>query len=174
VAEYEFSLAFALPTDDIDLDAHVERLGACGCDDAVVGIGRKGQIALSFLREADSAEAAILSGITDVRCAIPHATLVEAAPDFVGLSDVAELLHVSRQNMRKLIMDSKVPAPAPVHEGRPTIWRLAKLLRWLQEQKNYSIEDALLAVAAMNMQVNLAVDQKDADSSQSEILAALA
>jgi hypothetical protein len=36
-------------------------------------------------------------------CAIPGAMLAEAAPDFVGLTDVAELTGMSRQNMRKTL-----------------------------------------------------------------------
>jgi hypothetical protein len=152
-----------------------ERLGAVGCDDATVGIGQKGQIALSFTRDAPSAEKAVLSGMADVRRAIPDAKLVEASPDLVGLTDIAELLHVSRQNMRKLIRNCDAVAPAPVHEGRPTIWRLTKVLEWLHEQKNYPVDEDLVALARTTMQVNLAVDQRDADCvCQREILALLA
>ena len=109
---------------------------------------------------------AVLSGIADVRRAIPETSeLTEASPDFVGLTDVAELLHVSRQNVRKLIVDCEALAPAPVHEGRPTIWRLARVLDWLREQKSYAVDEDLMALARTNMQVNLAIDQKDADDS---------
>ncbi|HJW74786.1 MAG TPA: hypothetical protein VJ787_03835, partial [Thermoleophilia bacterium] len=149
-------------------------LGAAGCEDAAVGIGQKGRISLSFIRRADSAGEAVLSGIANVRRALPEAALIEASPDFVGLTDVAEVLHVSRQNVRKLILDCKAPAPAPVHEGRPTIWHLAKVLDWLRDHKGYCVDEELAALARTNMQVNLAIDQRDADaSSQREILALL-
>lgn len=171
---YEFTLKFALASPSADVDECIERLGDSGCEDAIVGIGQKGRIALGFTRPADSPEEAVLTGITDVRRAIPNATLIEASPDFVGLTEVAELLHVSRQNVRKLIHNSDSLAPMPIHEGRPTIWHLAKVLQWLREQKGYSIEDDLMALARTNMQVNLAVNQKDADpSSQDEMLAVL-
>jgi hypothetical protein len=173
--EYEFSLKFALPSSAVDIDDCIERLGDRECDDATVGIGQKGRIALRFIRKADSAEDAVLSGIADVRHALPEASLIEASPDFVGLTDVAELLHVSRQNVRKLILDCRAVAPAPVHEGRPTVWHLAKVLAWLREQKSYRVDEDLVALAKATMQVNLAIDQKDADaSSQSEIRALLA
>ena len=173
--QYEFILKFSLPSPSVDMDAYVERLGGAGCDDAAVGIGQKGRIALSFTREAVSAERAVLSAIADARRAIPDATLTEVSPDLVGLTDVAELLHVSRQNVRKLILTCDAAAPAPVHDGKPTIWRLAKLLQWLQEQKNYHVNEDLVALARTTMQVNLAVDLQDADrASQSEILALLA
>jgi hypothetical protein len=173
--KYEFALKFALPSRDVDIDDCIERLGDGGCDDTVIGIGQKGRIALGFIREAASAQDAVLSGIADVRHALPEAALIEASPDLVGLTDVAELLHVSRQNVRKLILDGRAPAPAPVHEGKPTIWRLAKVLAWLREQKSYRIDEDLVAVAKTTMQVNLAIDQRDADAPcQSEIHALLA
>jgi hypothetical protein len=175
VNHYEFTLKFSLPSPSEEMDTYVERLGAAGCDDAAVGIGQKGRIALSLIREAASAERAVLSGIADVRRAITDARLIEASPDLVGLTDVADLLHVSRQNVRKLILTCDVAAPVPVHEGRPTIWHLAKLLHWLRLQKNYPIDEDLVALARTTMQVNLAVDLQDADrASQREILAVLA
>jgi hypothetical protein len=77
----------------------------------------QGRIALNFIREAASAKEAIISTLTDVKRVIPHARLLEVTPDFVGLSDVAELLGVSRQNMRKLMVTHPLSFPAPLHEG---------------------------------------------------------
>ena len=175
MSEYEFALKFALPSCDVDLDDYVERLAEAGCEDAIVGIGQKGRIALSFIREAASAEEAIYSGLADVRNALPDATLIEASPDFVGVSDVAQLLSVSRQNIRKLILNCHALPPAPFHEGTSSIWRLAKVLMWLRAEKGYAIDDQLLDLAQTNMQVNLALNQRDLDRSSSrEILALLA
>jgi len=71
--EYEFTLKFKLPTADASTDSLVERLGAAECDDALVGVGQPGRVALSFTREAKSASDAILSAIKDVLRAIPGA-----------------------------------------------------------------------------------------------------
>jgi hypothetical protein len=173
--EYIFTLAFALGSRDADTDALIERLGGAGCDDAVVGVGRRGRLALEFTREADDAARAVASAVTDVRSAIPHAVLVEASPDLVGLTDVASLLGVSRQNVRKLIVSCDAPEPVPVHAGRPTIWRLAGVLRWLVREKRYPVSPQLLEVAEATMQVNLAVEARDADpSAQAKIAALLA
>ncbi len=173
--EYEFSLKFALDPGHVDIDDSLELLARCGCDDTIAGIGQKGRLALSFLREADSPERAVLSGLTDARCALPHAELIEAAPDFVGLTDVADLLNVSRQNVRKLLFGADALPPKPIHEGRPTIWHLAKVLKWLRHEKHYPVDDDLLALAETTMQVNLVVTQRDVDAaSQREILARLA
>ena len=174
MSEYEFTLTFTLPSLGVDVDDLIERLGAAGCDDAAIGVGVRGRVALSFMREAESAAKAVFSGILNVKRAIPDATLMEASPDLVGLTDVAELLHVTRQNVRKLILDCEALAPVPVHEGRPTIWHLAKVLGWLREEKNYPIEEDLADLAYTTMQINLAVGSKDTDrAAQREILALL-
>ncbi|WP_340146689.1 hypothetical protein [Halomonas sp. PA16-9] len=39
--EYIFTLKYQLADSDSDLDALVERLGAAGCDDALVGVGSR-------------------------------------------------------------------------------------------------------------------------------------
>lgn len=75
---YDFVLKFKLAEGIADAGDLVERLGEAGCDDAVVGIGQPGRIALNFTREAESAQQAILSALEDVRRAIPDAELIEA------------------------------------------------------------------------------------------------
>jgi hypothetical protein len=100
--EYEFTLKFALPANHRPIDDLVERLGENGCEDALVGIGQTGRIALDFIREADAAKSAIFSALVAVKTAIPGAKLLEVTPDFVGLSDIADCVGVTRQNMRKL------------------------------------------------------------------------
>jgi hypothetical protein len=102
MTEYSFILKYRLWDQDRDADALVERLGEAGCTDALVGIEIAGRLALDFTREADCAEDAICSALTDIKSAIPTATLVEAALDLVRLTDVAELMGVARQSMRKL------------------------------------------------------------------------
>ena len=173
MSEYEFTLTFAHSAAPADLDDIVERLGTAGCDDATVGIGRWGRLALAFTREAETAGAALRSALADVRAAVPDARLAEASPDLVGLSDVAALLGVTRQNVRKLILACDAPAPVPVHEGRPTIWRLAKVLTWLRDEKQYVVPPELMDVALATMQANLAVEARDADGDAQEELSAL-
>lgn len=172
MSEYEFTLTFASRPGG-DTDGLVERLGAAGCDDAVVGIGAWGRLALAFTRQATTASAALVSALADVRRAEPHARLTEASPDFVGLTDVAALLGVTRQNVRKLMLACDAPPPAPVHEGRPTIWRLAKVLIWLRDEKSYRVPEELLELAMATLQVNLAVEARDADRAVQRVLAGL-
>jgi hypothetical protein len=153
--EYEFRLKFSLQDASIDPEVYVEQLGVGGCDDALVGIGQNGRIALDFMRESRSAFEAISTAISDVKNVIPDARLIEASPDLVGLTDVAEILGFSRQYMRKLTLVRGAEFPAPVHEGKSSIWHLAQVLMWLKKNKTYQIENTLLEIAQTNMQVNV-------------------
>src|SRR5665647_3645810 len=87
--EYKFNLKFKLAPEKTS-DANImKHLGEAGCTDALVGLGLAGYVGLDFIREADSAENAILSALADVKTALPMAKLVEVGPDFVGLTAAA-------------------------------------------------------------------------------------
>ena len=77
--ECTFTLTYQLLPDDNDMDAIMHRLTEAGCDDALVGIGQPGRLALEFVREATSSHGAIEVAIEDVRRALPNARLIEAA-----------------------------------------------------------------------------------------------
>lgn len=158
---YEFTLRFALGNLDDDPERLLDRLAEAGCEDAAVGIGHRGRIALEFSREARSASQAVLGALRDVRKAIPASRLVEAAPDFVGLTEVSRILGCSRQNVRKLMIRSGSDFPAPVHEGNPALWRLSKVLAWARSRGN-DVDEALLEVARATHQLNLASEMQDA------------
>ena len=160
--EYTFTLKYQLASDDSDPHMLVERLGEAGCDDALVGIGQPGRLALEFTREADSADAAVRSALADMRGAVPSARL----------SDVAEIVGVSRQNLRKLMLAHPGGFPAPVHEGSTSIWHLADVLTWLQT-RGYSLAGEVLAVAQVALQVNVAKEGRRLPEPASEELAAL-
>ena len=153
--EYDFTLKFKLSENDWDVDDVVERLGAAGCDDALVGTGIPGRIALNFVRSADSADVAMVSALRDVKKAVPTAKLIEVGPDFVGLTDVAEVVGVSRQNMRKLMLTHAQTFPPAVHEGSASIWHLALVLDWLQAKGSYPIAGNVVEVANAAMQFNI-------------------
>jgi len=160
MTDYEFTLKFSLPDADDRPDRHIEALAAAGCEDALIGIGQRGRIALDFTRTAKSALAAIASALRDVRKAIPQATLVEASPDFVGLTDVAGFAGFTRQNMRKLMLGNSPTFPAALHDGKPALWHLADILTWLETQQDRSIDAALLEVARATMLLNIAKETR--------------
>lgn len=153
--EYCFTLRFSLPDGHEPADAMLETLAAAGCDDALIGLGMPGRIALEFTREADSAAAALIQAEEDVQRAIPGATLVEAAPDFVGLTDVAEMVGMTRQNMRKLMLSHRPPFPLPVHDGKTAIWHLSDVLEWLSQRGDYALPAATRELARVTRQRNL-------------------
>ena len=77
--EYTFTLKYQLTDDDRDPDALVERLGEAGCDDALVGIGQPGRLALEFTREAADADEAVRSALAEGRLArlnVPDCTVM--------------------------------------------------------------------------------------------------
>lgn len=84
VPDGQNTLKYQLADDGCAPDELVERLGEAGCDDALVGIGQPGRLALEFTRDAPDAVEAVLSTLSDVRRAVPSARLIEVAPDLVG------------------------------------------------------------------------------------------
>lgn len=171
--KYTFVLKYQVSGDESDTDSLVERLAEAGCDDALVGIGQPGMLALEFTRQAGTAKAAIHSALMDVRRAIPSARLIEAAPDLVGLTEVAELVGVSRQNMRKLMLTHTGGFPLPVHAGSASIWHLIDLLTWLQAKAGYAIDRGVLDVAAATLQVNLSWEVRRLSPATNRSLTAL-
>jgi len=153
--EYEFTLKYRLGDPDEVAEKYVEALAKAGCEDATVGIGQAGRIALNFIREADDALEAISSAIADVQKAIPEAKLVEATPDYVGITDIADLFSFSRQYMRKLIQSKGASFPEPVHEGKPSLWHLTDILAWFQEHESRNVENEIFEVSQINMQLNV-------------------
>jgi hypothetical protein len=165
--EFIFKLSYQLAGDTKGHDELVERLGEAGCDDALVGIGQPGRIALEFTREADNAMMALTSALADVKRALPSAKLIEVGPDLVGLTDIADTVGVTRQNMRKLALTNFMTFPAPVHEGSSALWHLVDVLGWMLKKGSYKVAPGTLEVAASAKQLNLA---KQAQQLEPEVL----
>ncbi|QJE73372.1 DNA-binding protein [Aerophototrophica crusticola] len=161
---WEFILKFRLPPDGTAPAGWLDALYEAGCDDATVGVGKPGTIALDFSREADSAEAAVRSAIKDVERAIPGAVLAEVGPDLVNLADLGEITGCSRQNIRKYaageIKAAKAPFPEPVHTGNPSLWRLAEVLPWFHRNTDLRPDPALLELARVTSAMNLDIQRQ--------------
>ncbi len=165
--DYDFTFKYRLGSPTEDAEKYLEVLAESGCVDAVIGIGQNGRISLNFIREAHSALDAITSAITDIQKAIPEAKLIEATPDFVGVTDIADLFGFSRQYMRKLIQIKGAFFPEPVHEGKPSLWHLTDILSWFQEHESRTIQSEIYEVSKINMQLNVYKSyMKAASSSQ--------
>ena len=153
--EYDFTLKYRLGRPNEDAEKYLEALAESGCEDAIVGVGQNGRIALNFIREAGTALDAITSALSDVQKAIPEAKLLEASPDFVGVTDLADLFDFSRQYMRKLIQTKGASFPEPIHEGKPSLWHLADILAWFRDHESRDIQTEVLEVSTINMQLNV-------------------
>ena len=152
--EYEFVLLFSLQNPDEDASSYEEALEKNGCTDALIGTGQHGFIALDFCREEKSAYAAIASAISAVEVSIQNAVLTRVDPDLVGITDIAEIVNRSRQNIRKLIYAKHSGAPSPVYSGSSTLWHLYDILKWLRDTKEYAISPELVDVAELSKGIN--------------------
>lgn len=148
--EYEFTLTFTLPDARNDPVQYLDALFETGCDDAVVGTGTVGTISLEFIRDADSATSAVESAIHAVHEAIPGANLIEAKPDLVGLTDVAEILDCSRQNIRKYAIGYP-NFPRPAVTGKSQLWHLWEIAKF----DKFSIPEAIIEISKVTCGLNL-------------------
>ena len=147
-------LSFSLQSSNDNPGQYEEALEQNNCTDAILGVGRYGTIALDFLREGKSAESAVFSAISDVKRSIPGAELTEISPDLVGITDIAELVGRSRQNIRKLIFADNSRCPPPAHSGNPALWHLYDVLCWLRQKKHYEVSRELIDVAKVSKSLN--------------------
>lgn len=155
--EFEFELLYKIDHNS-NLDDLIDKLFEAGCDDALIGSGKSGVIGLSFTREAVSAEEAFKSAIQNVQAALPTALLIEAKPDYAGITDIAEIIGCSRQNVQKLFSSSD--APVPMHSGNTLLWHLSEALLWLNEGKKserYNIPSWKIDVANIAKELNFMI-----------------
>lgn len=154
MSKYEFTLTFSLPKEQEDPEHHLDALYKAGCDDALIGTGQPGSVALEFVREAESAAAAVHSAIANVKIAIPGAELIEAKPDLVGLTDVAEILQCSRQNVRKYMVHY-LDFPKPVYTGMASLWHLWELAGF----EKFNVPQTIAELSKTTFKINLDIQQ---------------
>lgn len=126
--DHQFTLVFSLYAGPLPChDDLVERLGAAGCTDALVGLGSLGHLILAFARAAESLEDAVESAMVDVTRAIPHLTLVDAyasaLPDTVSrhlprAGRREDVRHAVRRRCSQAEPDSAAPRRVVVDAGR--------------------------------------------------------
>lgn len=174
--DYEFTLKISLPNANENPENYVDRLMQAGCTDALIGIGKRGRLALDFTRAAEAAPLAIISALEDVFRAIPHAQLIEAGPDLVGIAEAADYAGFTRQNMRELMLSDPLTAPTPVHDGTSGLYHLSKVLAWLRDRKRRPVDENLLETATWVMRLNIAKEVNELPEKKADegLLAALA
>ncbi len=163
-AVFEFTLIFALADAGADPAVHVDGPFEAGCDDATLGVGRPGMLALDFAREGESAAEALASAIRDARRALRGAELVEVAPDLVNLSDIARYLGVTKQNVRKYAAGEarrvKGAFPPPAFSGAPSLWHLYCVTIWFAKHTGLAPKRELIDVAKVAFRENLRIQRR--------------
>jgi hypothetical protein len=158
---FDFTLTFSILKYGPNPENYLDALFEAGCDDAIVGTGMPGSIALNFSRGANSAEDAIQQAVCDVRKAIPDAELIELRPDLVGISDIAGLLGCSRQNIRKLATNGGLNFPRPTVSGSVPLWHFYEVANWLLKNSRTKIKpkEEDVEIAKVTFQKNLEVQR---------------
>jgi hypothetical protein len=139
----------------------------------LIGVGHPGRIAFEFAREGESAHKAIFGAIKDVKQALPAAEPVETSPGIVGVTDIADIVGCSRQNLRKLLTSCGPGGPVPLHEGKWEVWHLAPVLHWLVNEKGYSISSHWLELSEATLKFNAALHARWTDAETQDQLRAL-
>lgn len=166
--EFEFELIFKVDNTSADQRDYADVLFEAGCDDALVSIGKRGIISLDFTRVAESANDALFSAVRNVKEAIPSAMLIEATPDFVGITDIADILGFTRQNARNVITNED--GPIPIHLGSSSLWHLSEVFGWLEKKNNlerYGVTPTNIEIARVTKTINRNLEEVRAQSYES-------
>ena len=137
MTDFQFDLVFALPDRALDQAALLDALFEAGFDDAVIGLGAKGTLALSMDRSGEDGETVMLDAISAALAALPAGTTFrEARPDLVSLADVAAQIGVTRQALQKR------PMPAPSLGG---LYRASEVQAQLAKARDGKIAERMEA-----------------------------
>ena len=157
--EFNFSLKFQLAERPY-ASRHYAALCAWESTGVRVLADRRGRMRAEFVRRAPSARTAMRRAMGEAVCLFPSAQVVEAAPDYVTLSQVARIFRMSRQAMRKRMLAFDCRFPAPVHEANGAIWHLAEILEWMDRASGAFYARSVLEGARAAAGVNLAVETR--------------
>jgi hypothetical protein len=130
--EFEFMLAVE---GDPNTDENLNALFEAGCDDATFG-SVDGAAYADFTREADSFEQAVLSAIEQIE-SVGNLRVIRIEPDdLVTAADIAERLHVTRQQVSLCVSGQRgvdkgpFPLPASHLMSRNRLWRWSEVVAW--------------------------------------------
>ena len=100
--QFEFEIVFALPGSAHDPIEISNAVFEAGFEDAIVGTGIAGLVAVELEAEGEDAETVILKSARALIHVLPAGTrLREVRPDLVSLADVAKKIEVKRQALQQ-------------------------------------------------------------------------
>ncbi|MFC0444221.1 hypothetical protein ACFOD1_02795 [Pseudidiomarina halophila] len=151
---YEFSLRFDVADCGLDHDEMDDRLFDSGCDDALVRHGRKAELLIEFDRQGATALETIETAKRQVIEALPEARLLEAKPDFVSPTDIAQVYGLSRQRVQILMQTQLARIHAFTCVGNTQVFRLVTVIDELTKQGKQDVDDTVREAAFAAMQMN--------------------
>lgn len=157
---YQFKLIFQINPNE-NAENYLDLLFEAGCDDALFGLGRLGNLGAEFTREADSAFNAIKTAIEDVTKVIPHAKLIKADPYIMNLSEMAYIFGCTKQNLSKYARGYTAVNhvfPRPIICGKIDYWYVIEVSTWLQKHTKIIIDNENIEIFDVIHAINLAIE----------------
>lgn len=131
-----------------------------GCSDALICFYGK-SVYLEFDRESESLDYAIESAINNIEMAGLGAKVDSVDSALVGLSDIAELTHLSRQAIAMLKDGTRgsgdFPSPIQRIKGQSPLWDWAEVANWLLKSGRLNSDTELVKNAQILSKWNLAL-----------------
>lgn len=132
MALYNFTLTLSGVT--YETEGLEDALYESGCDDALI-CAYGNSVYVEFDREANSLDEAISSAVENIESAGIGAIVESIDSALVGLSDIAEIIEMSRQAIAMLKDGSRgsgdFPCPLQRIKGQSPLWDWANVAQWL-------------------------------------------
>ncbi|MGI0480704.1 DNA-binding protein [Geminocystis sp. CENA526] len=157
--EFNFALIFDFHNPKIDPDIYSDALYEVGCSDGLFAVGKKGSIAIDFIRESESAYEAVSSAIKQVKFVIPESDLVYISPDLVGIKDLAEIFECSQKKIEKYTL--KESFPNAFYSVSQSLWYLEDVLNWFKKHTDLTIDSSVEEIAKLARIINLELNKKN-------------
>ncbi|MFV0574073.1 MAG: helix-turn-helix transcriptional regulator [Vibrio sp.] len=138
-----------------------------GCDDATVAV-TNGTLFLSFDREAEHFQDAVLSAIKDVESVFELRVISVDASDWVGLTDAAEMAGMTKSALSRYSKGTRgtggFPCPKRKINSKNPLWRWAEIAEWLKQ--NGKANEELVKSAKFTETINLSLQLRDSEHYQ--------
>ncbi|QIK14458.1 DNA-binding protein [Leclercia sp. 29361] len=173
MALYNFTLTLSGVTHETE--GLEDALYESGCEDALI-CAYGNSVYVEFDREAGSLDEAISSAVNNIESAAIGAIVESVDSALVGLSDIAEMTHMSRQAIAMLKDGTRgsgdFPCPIQRIKGQSPLWDWGDVAHWLATNGRLNQDSELVVNARLLSKWNLVL--RNSASKDFEEIAALA
>lgn len=149
---------------DEDMMCISDLLFESGCDDAGPA-SYNGTLYVSFQREAQSYDEAVMSAISDIE-KVDNLQCVSVDTDIVNLSDVAKLSGLTRSALARFSKGTRgkgnFPTPVSRIDSATPLWKWSEIAEWLESHKGLDCE--VVEQARFNEEINFALSIRNNNS----------